>query len=242
MTADDEELDGELRRLFGDARLDVRPREGAEEAVVAGARRIRRRRAARATVGGALTAVLLVAGSLALTGPQSTPDTEPIGQALTPPAGASNRTTSMPRPMSTDSPSLSRGPLLSGPVLGPTGYGTLKLGMSFQDAKATEMLAGADTPPTSCMTYQLSEGTSAVSSASVSPTGGVFRFTADGARTPEGIEVGSTSAQLRAAYRDLAKGTAAYTASTGSGGSYVFYVDDQNVVTSWELIGPAGTC
>lgn len=274
MTANDE-LDDELRRLFDDTRLDVRAREGAEEAVVAGARRIRLRRTALVTGGGALAAALLVSGSLALTALRSEPtpvalpaetgpglsadpsrlqlvpsvpdkttasDVEHPGPPVTPSSGAPDETATPRRPPSTVSMSLSPVPVIAKSVLGPTGYGKLALGMSFQDAKATGTLAGADTPPTGCATYHLSDGTSAVSSVDISPAGGIIRFTAGEARTPEGVEVGSTLAQLQAAYHDLAKGSATYTASAGPGGVYVFYLDDHNVVTSWQLIGPAATC
>lgn len=63
---DIEELDVELRRLFRDDRLDLAPKPDAGERIVAGARRIRRRR--RALVSGAATLSVLgiVAGGLVL--------------------------------------------------------------------------------------------------------------------------------------------------------------------------------
>lgn len=64
MSALDDELDAELRRLFGDERLAVQPKISAPEAIVAGARRIRRRRTAMMSAGGAVVAVVLVGGSL----------------------------------------------------------------------------------------------------------------------------------------------------------------------------------
>ena len=64
MSALDDELDAELRRLFGDERLTVRPKTDAPEAIVAGARRIRRRRTAMMSASGAVVAVVLVGGSL----------------------------------------------------------------------------------------------------------------------------------------------------------------------------------
>jgi hypothetical protein len=276
MTAEDDELGVELRRLLADTRLEVPTRDGAEEAVVAGARRIRRRRAALATAGGALTAALLVAGSLALTelpsrpgqvalpvatapatsaepsspamssatsAPEGAPPgvAESTGQAGTPSDQPPVRPSSS-RSSAADSRSVDRGPLIMGAVLGPDGYGKLKLGMSFQEAAATGLLAGAGTPPSGCTVYRLSEGTSVISSVSISPTKGIVRFTAGGAHTPQGIKAGATLAQVRAAYPDLAKGSPGYTAPTGAGGSYVFLVDERDVVTTVELEGVAVTC
>lgn len=274
MTADDEELGAELRRLFDDARLDVRPREGADRAVLAGVQRIRRRRTMVATAGGALSAVVLVAGSLLVSDLRSDPG-QAVVPALAEPAPSTSQpestvpeTPAMPsfttapvvQPPNTSAPipeSRSSGPgtppatstpptvrisASQGPVLGPSGYGALRLGMSFQAAKATGMLAGAGTPPTSCTEYLLKEGASEIAAVYISPTDGILRFTARGAHTPQEITVGSSMAQLRAAYPNLSKNSADYVAPTGSGGSYVFYVDDQGLVTSFELIGPAVTC
>ncbi|SFJ57976.1 hypothetical protein [Amycolatopsis sacchari] len=63
---DEDELDAELRRLFADERLDVRPRDDAPATILAGARRVRARRRALTATGGALTAVVLVALGLVL--------------------------------------------------------------------------------------------------------------------------------------------------------------------------------
>jgi hypothetical protein len=61
----DDELDAELRRLFGDERLDMRPKSDAPQAIVAGVQRIRRRRrAVRTAAGSVAVAALLVAGGL----------------------------------------------------------------------------------------------------------------------------------------------------------------------------------
>jgi hypothetical protein len=73
LSASDDELDAELRRLFGDERLTVRPKSDAPEAIVAGARRIRRRRTAMISASGAVVAVALVGASLTF-GPFRTQD------------------------------------------------------------------------------------------------------------------------------------------------------------------------
>ena len=73
MSATDDELDAELRRLFGDERLAVRPKADAPEVIVAGARRIKLRRTAMMASSGAVVAVVMVAGSLTF-GPFRTQD------------------------------------------------------------------------------------------------------------------------------------------------------------------------
>jgi hypothetical protein len=65
------DLEDELKRLFQDERLDVQVAADAEQSVVAGARRVRRRRAMLLTAAGALTAVVLAASGVALTRPAS---------------------------------------------------------------------------------------------------------------------------------------------------------------------------
>ena len=63
----DDELDRELRRLFSDERLDVPARAGAESEILAGARRVRRRRTTLTAAGGALTVALLVGAGILVT-------------------------------------------------------------------------------------------------------------------------------------------------------------------------------
>jgi hypothetical protein len=273
MTTEDDDLTGQLRQLFADARLDLPPRPDAERAVVAGARRRRRRRIAAATAGGALAAALLVGGSLAVADlrlgtPQATvpaagqpvfvpsPSASPSPRALPAPstqAVAPTEETRVPAPdespgterslgprtpVSAESP---RGAQATGAVVGPGGYSRLRLGMSFEAAKATGMLAGTASPPSGCATYQLSEGSASVSGVVISPTEGIVRFQVSGAHTPEGIRVGSTVAQLQSSYADLARSSSGYTASAGSAGTYVFVVTESGTVTSFQLT-MASTC
>ncbi|AXB45948.1 hypothetical protein [Amycolatopsis albispora] len=66
--SDDDELAGELRRLFDDERLALRPLPDAGKLIAAGAKRRRVRRRRMSVAGGALGVVALVAGGFALTG------------------------------------------------------------------------------------------------------------------------------------------------------------------------------
>jgi hypothetical protein len=78
----DDELESRLRDLFADDRLSVRPRPGAGEEVVSGARRVRRRRTMLSS--GAVAAVVALVGTgVALTG--GAPDR---GSGTPPPAAA----------------------------------------------------------------------------------------------------------------------------------------------------------
>ncbi|GAB3575993.1 hypothetical protein GCM10027445_39320 [Amycolatopsis endophytica] len=161
-----------------------------------------------------------------------------------PPSGVPVPPTSAPAtqpPKSTSGRSSARpAPAAVAAVLGPTGYAALRLGMSFDDAKATGMLAGAGAAPAECTVYRLTEGTGSVASVTISPTGGVVVFTATGARSPENVGTGSTVTELRNAYPDLTAGAGNYSAATGSGAHYTFYVNSAETVVHWELVAAPG--
>jgi hypothetical protein len=76
------DLEDELTRLFQDERLDVRVAADAEQTVVAGARRVRRRRIALVSAAGVLSVSALAAGAVFLVRPTPTP-TEVGGPQLT---------------------------------------------------------------------------------------------------------------------------------------------------------------
>jgi hypothetical protein len=273
----DEDLDGALRRLFQDERLDMPPQAEVEAAILAGAGRIRRRRRAMTATGGVLAAVL-VAGTVLFSadlrpghtqlaappGGETLSESSPTQATVTPvplglpPAGepsdtgaggadqprtttSQDRSPALPPASASTSPRIAGGPISSGPVLGPTGYRQLQLGMSFDDAKATGLLAGVGNAPESCGRYSLREGAAAVAAVTISAREGIVSFQATGAHTPEQIEIGSTRDQMVAAYPDLAKDAEGYTASAGAGGRYVFTVDGQDRVDGLLLIG-AGSC
>jgi hypothetical protein len=174
------DLDDELRRLFQDQRLDIPVRPGADEAVVAGARRVRRNRIALASAGSTFAVAALVAGGIALSG---------LGGASSmPPAGPSTVTKTVTAEPKT-------------PPSGSVGFGDLKLGMSEEDAVATGFLTKGPDDALGCHTYYTMGHPDLVGAVVVSPTAGVVRITIpDTAKTSMGIGVGSTVAELKARY------------------------------------------
>lgn len=271
-TEDEDALDAELRRLFDDERLTLRPREDATTTILTGARRLRRRRAAYTATGGALAALVLVSGGVAVNWVRS-PQTETAAHAASPSLSLSTDASSSPAvsppapvpglPPAVSAPakgqmsasdsteptiassttsapasaSAQRLPLLAGPVLGPNGYEKLTLGMSYDIAKKTGMLAVSDSDPepSGCGQYPLREGKGGVQSVTISPTKGIVRFDAGGAHTPERVRVGSSKDDLAAAYPDLTSQPDGYTAPTGSGATYLFTLDGRGQVASLAL-------
>ncbi|MGW0519828.1 hypothetical protein [Crossiella sp. NPDC003009] len=70
-------VDDELRRLFSDDRLELRPLPDAEHAVLTGVKRRQRRRRAAVAATGALSALAVVAGTLAVLQPEQTNTVQP---------------------------------------------------------------------------------------------------------------------------------------------------------------------
>ncbi|SFQ45697.1 hypothetical protein SAMN05421810_107290 [Amycolatopsis arida] len=257
MSSTDDELERELRRLFADERLELRPRSGAEAVIVRGARRVHRRRMLASSGAGTLAVVALVIGAVLLGGQRperpgqdvasddaaglaietassSTapePPVHPNQDETTEPEGRTpaDEPISPPTPPtsgpSSGTPTARPGVALSAPVLGPDGYGPLRLGMSFQAAVRTGMLATSEDaapPPDDCGEYRLTEGTKAIQQVTISGSRGVVYFAASGATTPEGVGVGSSVAELEAAYPNLAADPHGMTAPAGPGARYYF--------------------
>ncbi|MEU6641387.1 hypothetical protein ABZ863_02440 [Saccharomonospora sp. NPDC046836] len=227
----DDALGAQLRRLFEDDRLELRTRAGAEQVIVAGARRRRRRRATLVAGGGVLTALVLVVGGLLVKGLRDT-TAEHTTQAAAPQLSVQSSWSSPPQ--STVESGFPEGQGVASEVLGPHGYRSLMLGMSYQDAAATGMLPGdgdgRPPAPQSCVTYPLSAGSARIGEVTISGTNGIVRFRVWNARTPEGVTPGTGLKHLSSAYADFAPvDYGFYSASTGTGARYYFTVTNDTV-------------
>lgn len=222
-------LDDELKRLFADERLEVPARPGAEDVIVAGAQRVRRRRIAAVTASGALAVVAAVAaGVLVTSGNQdamppanrykNTPTSTTTTTTTTSSTQASS-TQTVPRgtisgneqpPATKDeesteptTPSADPPPALNYPVLGPTGFQALQLGQTQEEAEATGMV-GVSTGQygDNCSEYQL-----LVDGVDVGLVyfrdGGLVALMPFTSQTPEGVGPEWTVQQAAAVYPDL---------------------------------------
>lgn len=203
------DLDDELRRLFQDQRLDIPVRPGADEAVVIGARRVRRKRIALASAGSTFAVAALVAGGIALSGLGGASSMPPAGPS---PSTVTRTVTVESKPSTSDS----------------VGFGVLKLGMSEAAAVATGFLTRGPDDALGCHTYFTQGYPQMEGAVVVSPTTGVVRITIpETAKTSMGIGVGSTLAELKARYPAATEYDSGFTFITNSTPSwyYKFLVD-----------------
>ncbi|WP_433514150.1 hypothetical protein ACQP2T_00095 [Nonomuraea sp. CA-143628] len=122
-------------------------------------------------------------------------------------------------------------------TLGPFGYGSLKLGMTEAQAKATGLIVRKRIKaPTTCATYDLKTQRYSGDRAGlfISKKQGVVTISGPGTvKTPQGIGRGSTPAQLKAAYPNLKQNAMYGTFATVPGNpkaSYIFLVSKRMVV------------
>jgi hypothetical protein len=232
------DIDDELRKLFADDRLSVPVRPEADGVIVTGARRVRRRRAGMVFGGGMLSAatVLVASTAFGVAGdspprvplaaaessglttttepPSPSPSTiERITSVAPPPVTTERRTTTKPPPTTTTTtttPTKAKPPTTP-LAFGPTAVGSLRLGMSIDEAVAAGVIQPGTPPPApvaGCQGYDWL-GRSAAPSASpllFSPTLGLVRIGGRvDAETPEGIYAGSSDEDVRAVYPNQAK-------------------------------------
>jgi hypothetical protein len=95
------------------------------------------------------------------------------------------------------------------PTLGPYGYGAVKLGMNVKQAKATgDVAKKSPGGGEACSGWDLKKFPTPKDSVGIyiSPRVGLAAiFAAKGMKTPEGIKIGSTAKQLKAAYPHIKK-------------------------------------
>lgn len=138
-----DELDAELRRLFEDERLTMRPRDDAPATILAGARRLRRRRAAYTTAGGALAALVLVSGGLAVSWMRS-PQTDTAAPAAPPSLS-----------LSTDASSPETTPLTPTPSEPPQGSAPVQTRTSLPNSSEPTDKPGTGSVPSSARVQSL---------------------------------------------------------------------------------------
>ena len=210
-------VDDELRRLFADDRLDIAVRPDAEQVIVAGARRLRRRRNVAATAGAVAVAVVLVGTGIALAGPGAQESLPPAVSTTTPPPTTSEApaTTTKPpavrkksaksatNPPATvveeakETPSSKPPPQYDLDMLLPRNFGPLWLEMGAQEALDTGLLGAVEGTDGTCTRYAGTFGGHVLVSANL----GIVRIGVTApVSNPEGIHIGSTVGEVRKAY------------------------------------------
>jgi hypothetical protein len=261
-------LDDELRRLFADDRLAVPVARNAGVAVVAGARRRRRNRVAMAAAGSVLAMAGVVFAGAALSGIGHQPATSitAAGPVLSTTAPVASTTTSITTSPSSVPPTAYK----SVDVLGPFGYDKVSLGMSLKDVAAVAQLRDAAPVTTNgCLRYSVLVDVVSVPStvraaATVTPTtaslpadavlellvsardGVIQVIAAPTLRTPEGIGIGSSKADLVEAYPMVVLPVRAGSTTVPAAGNpraiYVFQVAGDGTVTSFALRQAKSDC
>ncbi|MEU7830532.1 hypothetical protein [Nonomuraea sp. NPDC049129] len=133
-------------------------------------------------------------------------------------------------------------------TLGPYGYGNLKLGMTASKARATgRIVHKAVGDSARCTGWDLKENPYGEYRVGVyvSKKRGVSMIVAPpGLKTPQGIGLGSSNAQLKAAYPGLRRGPGGYPTATVPGNKkafYMFYVS-HNKVADMSLVLATQDC
>lgn len=130
-------------------------------------------------------------------------------------------------------------PRVAGGQLGPDGFGQILLGQSYEDLKGR--LAEGSKPPSGCSEYQLRAGTNSIQTLVISGSDGLVRLVASGARTPEGIGVGSERADVDESYPGHSGSSYTVPVDDGSSASYVIDFDEDEV-SGLRLVSGANGC
>jgi hypothetical protein len=127
-------------------------------------------------------------------------------------------------------------------TLGPYGYGNLKLGMTATKARATgRIVRKAVGDSARCTGWDLKENPydNYRVGMYISKKRGVAMIVAPpGLKTPQGISLGSTRSQLKAAYPNLRRGPGGYPTADvpGKKAYYMFHVSNDNRVAGMSLV------
>jgi hypothetical protein len=128
----------------------------------------------------------------------------PVADHASPTSTSSTTTKTVPPPVTTTTP-----PAPPPDILGPQGFGQIKLGMTKSQALATgELVVNDPSSDEHCTGYDLKAFPTPPEEVSVyiSPNNGVVAiFATKAMHTPEGIALGSTLAKVKAAYPEVAQ-------------------------------------
>ncbi|WP_344844010.1 hypothetical protein [Nonomuraea dietziae] len=112
------------------------------------------------------------------------------------------------------------------PTLGPDGYGAVKLGMTVKQAKTTGDVVKKRPGHGGCSGWDLKKFPTPKDSVGIyiSPNVGLAAiFAAKGMRTPEGIKIGSTVKQVKAAYPRIKRDFHGFYVITVPGNKKAYY-------------------
>lgn len=175
------------------------------------------------------------------------------GPASAPPAGTGQQDEQAPPPVESgmgggdpEETELNNDqPLFAAASIGPGGYGDLRIGMTFDEVKDKGLLADPDAQPPAegCAPYALAEGDQSVREVLISSGHGVSVITASGASTPEGVAIGSSLDDVKAAYPDVNDDGWGYRARAQDGVHYRFRLgEDGEAVTELHLVRDEQDC
>ncbi|MFI9846006.1 hypothetical protein ACIHFD_53900 [Nonomuraea sp. NPDC051941] len=112
------------------------------------------------------------------------------------------------------------------PVVGPNGFGGLKLGMSLKQAKAAGITKKIDGGTDGCSGWDLKKYPTGKDNVGlyISPKLGVAAFFAPkAAKTPEGVAAGTAKSQLKKVYPHLKQDTHGFWVTTVPGNTKAYY-------------------